>query len=191
MLRFSSPIWQRNVSISCSMRRFSASLSTYSLPETQSPSSSNEQIASGFRFSAERYSYFFRARFLVILLANTENGDGLSLGMAFYKPKYLSFTHSSRNASKSSTRTRNWMFNKESPFAPSMSAAWCLTWATSRERWKKSYPRMNKKGVLPVLPKALFLSTIEKIRQQEARIDEFDKALSKMCDGFPAFCSVS
>ena len=46
---------------------------------------------------------------------------------------------------------------------------------------------MNKKGVLPVLPKALFLSTIEKIRQQEARIDEFDKALSKMCDGFPAF----
>lgn len=31
-----------------------------------------------------------------------------------------------------------------------------------------------------MLPKALFLSTIEKIRQQEARIDEFDKALSKM-----------
>ena len=30
-----------------------------------------------------------------------------------------------------------------------------------------------------MLPKALFLSTIEKIRQQEARIDEFDKALSK------------
>ena len=77
------------------MRRFSASLSTYSLPETQSPSSSNEQIASGFRFSAERYSYFFRARFLVILLANTKNGDGLSLGMAFHKPKYVSFTHSS------------------------------------------------------------------------------------------------
>ena len=38
-----------------------------------------------------------------------------------------------------------------------------------------------------MLPKALFLSTIEKIRQQEAHIDEFDKALSKMCDGFPAF----
>lgn len=38
-----------------------------------------------------------------------------------------------------------------------------------------------------MLPKALFLSTIEKIRQQEVRIDEFDKALSKMCDGFPAF----
>ena len=38
-----------------------------------------------------------------------------------------------------------------------------------------------------MLPKALFLSTIEKIRQQKARIDEFDKALSKMCDGFPAF----
>ena len=38
-----------------------------------------------------------------------------------------------------------------------------------------------------MLPKALFLSTIEKIRQQEARIDEFDKALSKMCDGFPTF----
>lgn len=52
---------------------------------------------------------------------------------------------------------------------------------------KAGYPHMNKKGVLPVLPKALFLSTIEKIRQQEARIDEFDKALSKMCDGFPAF----
>lgn len=38
-----------------------------------------------------------------------------------------------------------------------------------------------------MLPRELFLSTIEKIRQQEARIDEFDKALSKMCDGFPAF----
>lgn len=38
-----------------------------------------------------------------------------------------------------------------------------------------------------MLPRELFLSTIEKIRQQEARIDEFDKALSKMCDGFPVF----
>lgn len=38
-----------------------------------------------------------------------------------------------------------------------------------------------------MLPKELFLSTIEKIRQQEARINEFDKALSKMCDGFPVF----
>ena len=38
-----------------------------------------------------------------------------------------------------------------------------------------------------MLPKELFLSTIEKIRQQEARIDEFDKALNKMCDGFPVF----
>ncbi len=46
---------------------------------------------------------------------------------------------------------------------------------------------MNKKEVLPMLPRELFLSTIEKIRQQEARIDEFDKALSKMCDGFPVF----
>lgn len=38
-----------------------------------------------------------------------------------------------------------------------------------------------------MLPKELFLSTIEKIRQQEARIDEFNKALNKMCDGFPVF----
>jgi len=38
-----------------------------------------------------------------------------------------------------------------------------------------------------VLPKELFLSTLEKIRQQEARINEFDKALNKMCDGFPVF----
>lgn len=46
---------------------------------------------------------------------------------------------------------------------------------------------MSEKGMIPMLPKELFLSTIEKIRQQEARIDEFDKALNKMCDGFPVF----
>lgn len=40
-----------------------------------------------------------------------------------------------------------------------------------------------------MLPKKLFLSTLEKIRQQEARIDEFDNALRKMCDGVPAFDS--
>ena len=38
-----------------------------------------------------------------------------------------------------------------------------------------------------MLPKELFLSTIEKIRQQEKRMDEFSKALSKVCDGFPVF----
>lgn len=38
-----------------------------------------------------------------------------------------------------------------------------------------------------MLPKELFLSTLEKIRQQEARIDEFNLALGKMCDGFPVF----
>ena len=38
-----------------------------------------------------------------------------------------------------------------------------------------------------MLPKELFLSTINKIRQQEARMDEFSKALSKVCDGFPVF----
>lgn len=31
------------------------------------------------------------------------------------------------------------------------------------------------------------MCSIEKIRQQEARIDEFNKALNKMCDGFPVF----
>ena len=95
MFRFSSPNCQRKVSMSCSMRWFSTSFSTYFLPETQSPSSSNEHTASGFRFAAEKYSYFFNARLRVILLANTEKGDGLSLGMAFHRPRYVSFTHSS------------------------------------------------------------------------------------------------
>ena len=40
-----------------------------------------------------------------------------------------------------------------------------------------------------MLPKELFLSTIEKIQKQEARIDEFNTALSKICDGFPVFDS--
>ena len=38
-----------------------------------------------------------------------------------------------------------------------------------------------------MLPKELFLSTLEKIQKQEARIDEFNTALSKICDGFPVF----
>ena len=38
-----------------------------------------------------------------------------------------------------------------------------------------------------MLPKEIFLSTIEKIRQQDARVDAFSKALSEMCDGFPVF----
>lgn len=38
-----------------------------------------------------------------------------------------------------------------------------------------------------MLTKELFISTIEKIRQQEARINELDQALGKMCDGFVAF----
>ena len=33
-----------------------------------------------------------------ILLANTEKGDGLSFGMAFHRPKYVSFTHSSASS---------------------------------------------------------------------------------------------
>ena len=40
-----------------------------------------------------------------------------------------------------------------------------------------------------MLPKELFLSTIEKICQQDARMDEFNKALSKVCDGYPVFDS--
>ena len=40
-----------------------------------------------------------------------------------------------------------------------------------------------------MLPKELFLSTLEKIQKQEARIDEFNTALSKICDGFPVFDS--
>ena len=40
-----------------------------------------------------------------------------------------------------------------------------------------------------MLPKELFLSTIENIQKQEARIDEFNTALSKICDGFPVFDS--
>lgn len=39
------------------------------------------------------------------------------------------------------------------------------------------------------LPKELFLSTLEKIQKQEARIDEFNTALSKICDGVPVFDS--
>ena len=38
-----------------------------------------------------------------------------------------------------------------------------------------------------MLPKELFLSTLEKIRQQESRIDEFNMSLGKVCDGFPVF----
>ena len=37
--------------------------------------------------------------------------------------------------------------------------------------------------------KEVFISTIEKIQKQEARIDEFNTALSKICDGFPVFDS--
>lgn len=40
-----------------------------------------------------------------------------------------------------------------------------------------------------MLPKELFLSTLEKIQKQEARIDEFNTALSKICDGVPVFDS--
>lgn len=40
-----------------------------------------------------------------------------------------------------------------------------------------------------MLPKELFLSTLEKIKEQEKRIDEFNTALSKICDGFPVFDS--
>ena len=43
--------------------------------------------------------------------------------------------------------------------------------------------------ILDMLPKELFLSTIENIQKQEARIDEFNTALSKICDGFPVFDS--
>ena len=40
-----------------------------------------------------------------------------------------------------------------------------------------------------MLLKELFLSTLEKIKEQEKRIDEFNTALSKICDGFPVFDS--
>lgn len=40
-----------------------------------------------------------------------------------------------------------------------------------------------------MLPKELFLSTLEKIQKQKARIDEFNTALSKICDGVPVFDS--
>lgn len=46
---------------------------------------------------------------------------------------------------------------------------------------------MSEKGTMTILPKELFLSSIEKIRQQEARVEEFNKALEKMCSGFPCF----
>ena len=38
-----------------------------------------------------------------------------------------------------------------------------------------------------MLPKELFLSTINKIQKQENRMDEFSKALSKVSNGFPVF----
>ena len=40
-----------------------------------------------------------------------------------------------------------------------------------------------------MLPKELFLSTLEKIKEQEKRIDKFNTALSEICDGFPVFNS--
>ena len=46
---------------------------------------------------------------------------------------------------------------------------------------------MSEKGTITMLPKELFLSSIEKIRQQESRVEEFNKALGKMCSGFPGF----
>ena len=48
---------------------------------------------------------------------------------------------------------------------------------------------LYEKGIRPMCPKELFLSTIENIQKQEARIDEFNTALSKICDGFPVFDS--
>ena len=38
-----------------------------------------------------------------------------------------------------------------------------------------------------MIPKELFLSTLEKICAQRAKIEEFNNALSKMCDGHPVF----
>lgn len=38
-----------------------------------------------------------------------------------------------------------------------------------------------------MLPKELFIRTLEKIQEQSARISELDLALGKMCDGFVCF----
>ena len=78
-----------------SMRLHSASDSTLSVPDTQSPNSSKDATAIGFLFAAERYSNFFNARFLVILLMKAENILGLLSGIAFQTAKYVSLTHSS------------------------------------------------------------------------------------------------
>ena len=60
----------------------------------------------------------------------------------------------------------------------------------SERDWKiDSLRTERKKGIRPMLPKGLFLSTLEKIQKQEARIDEFNTALSKICDGVPVFDS--
>ena len=85
--RFSRLCSQRNASMIRSMRRFSISSSTPSVPETQSPSSSSETTAAGFRLAADRYSHFFSAKFRVIRLTNTENRLGLCSGMAFQTAK--------------------------------------------------------------------------------------------------------
>lgn len=67
----------------------STSDSTLFIPDTQSLNSSKAVIATGFRFDAEMYSYFFNARFLVIRPINAENMLGFWPGIAFHKAKYV------------------------------------------------------------------------------------------------------
>lgn len=38
-----------------------------------------------------------------------------------------------------------------------------------------------------MLPKELFISSLQKIQEQRARISELDTALEKMCDGYVCF----
>lgn len=45
----------------------------------------------------------------------------------------------------------------------------------------------KEERVTSMIPKELFLSTIEKILRQRERIDAFENALKDLCDGHPVF----
>lgn len=88
----------RNSLITSSIPLFASCSSTGSDPEIQSSSSVKETATTGFLFFAETYSYFFNARFLVILQMKALSDTGRCGGMAFHTPRYVSLTHSSESS---------------------------------------------------------------------------------------------
>ena len=55
------------------------------------------------------------------------------------------------------------------------------------ERSNNSVTFFSTSRVMTMIPKELFLSTIEKILRQRERINEFEIALKELCDGHPVF----